>query len=102
MSILSEEERKNIEKKLSGLKEEQRRLQELVNSYEAITQEVLDQEKASLKLSAAFARAGSELSSSVVSGAQSGKTALEGLIQEISNKDLPLDDAVRNSIIAGL
>ena len=102
VSVLSEEERKNIEKKLSGLKEEQRRLQELVNSYEAITQEVLDQEKASLKLSAAFARAGSELSSSVVSGAQSGKTALEGLIQEISNKDLPLDDAIRNSIIAGL
>lgn len=102
VSVLSEEEGKNIEKKLSGLKEEQRRLQELVNSYEAITQEVLDQEKASLKLSAAFARAGSELSSSVVSGAQSGKTALEGLIQEISNKDLPLDDAIRNSIIAGL
>lgn len=102
VSVLSEEERKNIEKKLSKLKEEQRRLQELVNSYEAITQEVLDQEKASLKLSAAFARAGSELSSSVVSGAQSGKTALEGLIQEISNKDLPLDDAIRNSIIAGL
>lgn len=102
VSVLSEEERKNIEKKLSGLKEEQRRLQELVNSYEAITQEVLDQEKASLKLSAAFARAGSELSSSVVSGAQSGKTALEELIQEISNKDLPLDDAIRNSIIAGL
>lgn len=102
VSVLSEEERKNIEKKLSGLKEEQRRLQELVNSYEAITQEVLDQEKTSLKLSAAFARAGSELSSSVVSGAQSGKTALEGLIQEISNKDLPLDDAIRNSIIAGL